>query len=118
MPSSRGMPLARCAVIAGLGTLQNDYIDETVECLEVVAVAGVRRKAGGEGGCCDEQVDGSGTAVAPGGADRGEDPTVGPGGIGVEGEGIESGLGPLQPILAARALLWIGGRVGTGGELG
>lgn len=60
------LPAAGGATEPRQGELQDNYLDEIVDCQEAVAVAGVERKAGGEGGRRDEQVGASGiTALCP-----------------------------------------------------
>lgn len=99
--------------------LNDDDLDKILQCEEVVAVARVERKAGGESRRCNEQVPGAGASGLPSTHhDGGEDAAVGASGISVEGEWIEGGLGPLKPVLVAPALFGVGRGVRTGGQLG
>lgn len=94
-----------------------DDVDEVVKGFEVIGIAGVQRELCGEGGCGDEQVDGSGSAgFAPGACDGCEDPAVGAGGVGIEGEWVEGGFGSLDPVLAAAAFGGVVSGVWAGSE--
>ncbi len=94
-------------------------IDQALECFEIVGIAGVERELCGEGGRRDEQVDGAGSArFASCAGDSGEDAAVGAGCVGVEGERVEGGFGPLEPVLAAAAFGGVVGGVWAGGEFG
>ena len=50
--------------------------------------------------------------------DRGEDSAVGAGRICTEGEWVQDGFGPLEPVLASAAFRWVLGAVRACGEFG
>ena len=93
----------------------NDDLDQASEPNEVVAVAGIERQTGGEGGGGDEEINGSGASrFPPGRGDRAEDSAVGAGRVGIERKRVKSGFGALESVLPTAALVEIAGGAGTG----
>src|SRR5215217_1646015 len=112
-----GRERTRAARATGLALGNGDDV-EAVQVREVCRVAGVERQLVGDGDRSDEQVDGPATMrLATGGEDGCVDAPVGPGRRRVEGERVEGGLRALEPVLTARALRALVGRVRTGGQL-
>jgi hypothetical protein len=99
--------------------LHDDDIDQLVESLEVLAVAGVKRHTCCECRCCNEQIHHAGsTCLAPGSSEGREDPSIRAGCAAIEGKRLEGGLGPLETVLSACSFVSICRRMWSSGELG
>src|SRR5712691_8154281 len=106
------------AAADGLRRLNGDDFEEAVEFLEVAGVARVERELGGERSGRDEQIEGAPTPPFPSGAGNGGvDAAVSAGDCSVYRQRLESRLGPLEPVLATRALVSVAGRMRPGGKL-
>ena len=80
-------------------------VDDLIQACKVVGVASVEGQVGRKSGRSDHQIDCSCPAGFPLGAeDRGEDSSVGPGGIDIEWQRIERGFCPLETILPPASL--------------
>ncbi len=90
---------------------------QSVDVCEISWIAGEERKVVGERHGGDHRVVRPGTGLASSSVERRGDTTECPGRRGIEGEGIEVGLGLLQPKLARRLFPRVGRHEGTHGEL-
>jgi hypothetical protein len=95
-----------------------DDVEQGLKPGEVGWVPRVWGEFGGDGRGRDQEVDRSATSrIASGADDRGVDPSVCASCGCVERDRLEGCLGSLDAILATCALGWVGGRVGTTGQL-
>ena len=100
------------------GRNRNDF-EETVGLLEVVGLARVQRQVTRKCGGGDQKIERASTAcLERGGGHRCIKATVRSSGWFVHRQRLEGRLRALEPVLATRALLGVGGRMRTGRQLG
>jgi len=94
-----------------------DNIDEIFQADEVNGVPSEQGQTFGQRDGGDEQVGEPPARPPPGLPHRRIHPSVRPGCLHPERQGIERGLGPLQPVLSPRAFVAIGSRTRPRGQL-
>lgn len=95
--------------------LDDNHVDQVVEGLEVVSVAGVEGKSSRQCDGCDKKVHSPCSSRSlSSGRDSGEDSTVGARRVGVEWQRLERRLSALKTVLPATPLIRVARNVGTG----